>query len=292
MTWADGVYWLRVVSERSDGTVIVENLNDAGKLTVEKIREAIEPDLLLPFVPWASIDRWRAEATHSLLLPHNAESGYLAIPEKEMRERYPRTLTYLYRFKGLLEQRSGYRQLRQGQPFYICGNTGTPFRSPFKLIWRSMGTEVKAAILRERDWFGHRAPEVHKNTVSFVPFEREDEALYLCGMLNSSFVTTYALASSVRGGKSFAGTGLLGTVAVPKFDLRSREHARVVELAAQAVADPAADDRDALDRAAGDVWGFTETAVARVSETREAFAPVAIPELPLPEVQRPLGHIT
>lgn len=290
VTWADGVYWLNVKEERNDGKVIVENLYDAGKLTVPHVTEAIEPDLLMPFVPWAAIERWSATPTHSILMPHTVEGGYLPIPEDEMRRRYPATLAYLYRFKDLLEGRSGYRQLRQGQPFYILGNSGTDFRAPFKVIWRSMGTEVRAAILKYREWYGHQAPEVHKNTVSFVPLHDEAEALYLCGMLNSSYITTYALGSSVRGGKSFAGTGLLNSVAVPKYDASSPEHDAVARLAEAAISNPPSEDSDTLDAAAAAVWGFSERTLDSLRDSRDAFAKAAIPEIAVPaDTQIPIA---
>jgi hypothetical protein len=282
VTWADGVYWLDVQGARGDGRVIVENLHDAGKLKLDRVRMAIEPDLLLPFVRWASIERWSATATHSLLLPHTAETGYRAIPEEEMRRRFPATLEYLYRFKQVLERRSGYRQLRQGQPFYICGNTGTDFRAPYKVVWRSMGTEVRAAILRHKDWWGHTAPEVHKNTVSFVPLQHEEEALYLCGMLNSSYITTYALGSSVRGGKSFAGTGLLNSIAVPQYDASDYAHQRVIDIAAGAIANPLEEDRDELDETTAFVWGIDERTLDSLRETRDVFVKPELPEIALP----------
>jgi len=128
-----------------------------------------------------------------------------------------------------------------------------------------MGTEVRAAILRSQEPFGAVVPEVHKNTVSFVAFEKEDEALYVCGMLNSSFVTTYALASSVRGGKSFAGTNLLSSIRIPTYDPDDPNHREMVSLARLAVADPNSVEAGTVDDAASYVWGITPPEVLRVA---------------------------
>jgi hypothetical protein len=202
VTWLDGAYWRDVLEKRPDGNLIVENLNDAGKTKLKKVRVAIEPDLLCPFVPWPNIKRWRVVPSHSILVPHSKETGYLPIPEREMREKYPLTLEFLYRFKDSLEKRSGYRQLRQGKGFYILGNSGTNFWAKHRVVWRSMGTEVRAAPLLYRDWFGYHKPDIHKNTANFIVCSSEEEVLYVCGMLNASFITAYAIASSSRGSKA------------------------------------------------------------------------------------------
>jgi len=135
-----------------------------------------------------------------------------------------------------------------------------------------MGSDVRAAVLSERDWNGIRAPEVHKNTAVFVPCATDDEALYVCGMLNSSMITTYALASSVRGGKGFAGVNLLDTVKIPRFSPKRAAHVRVVKEARDARADPASADPDAIDAAAAAVWGISASALRQIAGTAADLA--------------------
>jgi SAM-dependent methyltransferase len=49
-TWLNGVYWVQPVQRLPGGVVVVENMHDVGRIKVERVREAIEPDLLYPLI--------------------------------------------------------------------------------------------------------------------------------------------------------------------------------------------------------------------------------------------------
>src|SRR3990172_7937834 len=77
-TWADGVYWLRVLDKRPDGLLVVENLAESGKRELPTVQAEIEPGLLYPFIGWKNIGRFRAEPTHYILMVQDPEKrvGY------------------------------------------------------------------------------------------------------------------------------------------------------------------------------------------------------------------------
>jgi hypothetical protein len=275
VTWADGIYWVQVLQATPDGKLIIANLNEEGKKKIEAVQAAIEPDLLYPFARWTNISRWRATPSCYILLPHTPESGWRAIAENDMKAKYPLTFGYLKRFESILLCRSGYVQLREGQPFYILSNTGNWIYSPWKVAWKSMGTSIEAAVLTKvTDPFVGEKPVLHKNTVVFVACASEQEAHFLCSMLNSTITDFTAKSYSV--GKSFGSPHLLEQVCIPCFDAGNSIHTRLAALSRKAHQLAAARDEASLakveaevDAAAAELWGITDK---EMQEIRRSLA--------------------
>ncbi len=89
VTWADGIYWARVVEKRPDGLLLVENLHDAGKREVECVKHPIEPEFLYPFVRWDRIRKWHARPSCYVILPHTLETGWRPVEPSLMKEVAP-----------------------------------------------------------------------------------------------------------------------------------------------------------------------------------------------------------
>jgi hypothetical protein len=124
-------------------------------------------------------------------------------------------------------------QLREGQPFYILSNTGEWIYSPWKVAWKSMATNMEAAVLSEtNDLFVGRKPIMHKNTVVFVACQSEEASHYLCAVINSTITNFIAKAYSV--GKSFGSPHLLQQICIPIFDAKNALHGRLAKLSQQA----------------------------------------------------------
>ncbi|MGA9351085.1 MAG: N-6 DNA methylase, partial [Anaerolineae bacterium] len=274
VTWADGIYWVKVLDTRPDGALIIENLGEAGKRKIETVQAAVEPDLLYPFARWTDISRWRANPSCYILLPHTPESGWRAIDEGDMKVKYPLTYSYLKRFEPVLLRRSGYVQLRQGQPFYILSNTGNWLYASWKVGWKRMGTKMEAAVLQEvDDPLVGKKPLMSKETVVYVACESEQEAHYLCAMLNSSITNFTAKSYSV--GKSFGSPHLLKQVNIPHFDPNSPIHTRLAALSQQAHQLAAGDEAGLaeveaqVDEAAAELWGITDRELKEIQRSLE-----------------------
>ena len=275
VTWADGIFWVKVLDVRPDGKLIIANLNEEGKRKIEAVQAAVESDLLYPFARWTDIGRWKATPSCYILLPHTPESGWRAIAESEMKARYPLTYSYLKRFEPILLHRSGYIQLREGQPFYILSNTGNWIYSPWKVAWKSMGTNIEATVLaKATDPLVGGKPVLHKNTVVFVACESEQEAHYLCATLNSTITNFIARSYSV--GKSFGSPHLLEQVRISRLNTANPLHVRLAALSQQAHQLAAADDEASLttveaqvDQAAAELWGITERELREIRRSLE-----------------------
>ena len=225
---ANGVYWLEVLG-RSDDGVLVRNLAAKGKHRIETVEAAIEPDLLYPLLRWGDVARYRTEPRCCILLAQDpaTRSG---IDEKLMRERYPRTLDYLERFRDLLVSRAAYRRYQQRGPFYSMYNVGPYTVAPVKVVWRRMDRRINAAVVES----SAARPPVPQETCVLVACDRSDEAHYLCAMLNSAPMGELVSAHSVRGGKGFGTPGMLNFLPLGRFDPSDPRHVELASLSRQA----------------------------------------------------------
>ncbi len=290
VTWADGVYWVES-GETRDGLVLISNLNEAGKLDVPHVEKYIEPTYLQPFIRWESVHKWHAEESHKILLPHTKETGWRAIPESEMKVDTPQTYLYFKKFEKILLGRSGYQQLRQGEPFYICSNTGPWLFAPFKVAWRTMAAPLQSCVISQASVKDRKHP-MFKNTVVFVALDREDEAHFLCSCINSPYLNLAAQSYSV--GKSFGSPHLLQQVAIPQFDPTDPTHRRLSELSLAAhnlAAELSGAPNDAglrvglseverqIDVAIGAVWGLHDTDLNSIRSALSLITRTARPKL-------------
>lgn len=176
-----------------------------------------------------------------------------------------------------------YEQLREGQPFYICSNTGPWLFAPFKVAWKTMAAPLQATVITPSGESPDTLkPALFKNTFVFVPMDDQTEAHYVCACLNSSCADLAARSYSV--GKSFGSPHLLQQVAVPKYVAANpaqiklaRLSQRAHELAARIASNPQdegakrelAEVDDQVDRAAAQLWGLTDS---DLEEIRKALA--------------------
>src|SRR5262249_48773618 len=49
-TWLNGVYWMQIVEKAGKGLLLVQNMFDVGKIAVDEVTAAIEPDLIYPLL--------------------------------------------------------------------------------------------------------------------------------------------------------------------------------------------------------------------------------------------------
>ena len=148
------MYWVEVLGP-ADGGVLVRNITAKSKRTIETVQQVIEPDLLYPLLRWGDVGRWSAVPRNFILLAQDTDRR-TGIAEAVMRERFPRTLAYLERFRDLLVSRAAYRRYQQGGPFYSMYNVGPYTIAPVKVVWRRMDRRINAAVM-ESSWCGRLA---------------------------------------------------------------------------------------------------------------------------------------
>ncbi len=271
-TWANGVYWLEITGKNNAGQVIARNLSDIGKLeNIPQVEAAIEPDLLYPLVRGRDVNRWQARSSAYLLNVQDPKErrGY---DEDWLKTQHPLTYAYLLKFEKILLQRSGFRKYfcdderKPFAPFYSLYNVGEYTLAPFKVCWGHTAQELNAGVAgSEGSQFLSKRVIVPDQTAIFVPLQAQEEAHYLCAMLNNSIfnfiATSYIVLHFV--------THILDNIAVPKFHATDKRHQRLAELSLEAhqlsAEAPEAEHKRLgtveaqIDETAAAVWGISDT---------------------------------
>ena len=256
-TWLNGVYWVRVLEELPDGTALIENLHDVGKIAVRKTQARVERDLLYPLLRGRDVQPWRAQPENCILMVQDPRTrkGYA---EVEMRAKWPLTYAYFKEFEKQLRARSGFRKYFEADdPFYSMYNVGPQTMAEVKVVWRQMTPELTPAVLE-----GAPKPLVPQHVVTLVPAATAQSAHYLCAGLACS--AAKLVAASYSTGKSFGAPHVLEHIKIPLFNPKDPTHRRLARLsqwahkaAARGDADRITEIEAEIDEAAAELWGIT-----------------------------------
>lgn len=232
-TWLNGVYWVEAIATRPDGLVVVSNCDRIGKKKVESIQSAIEAESVFPLLRGQDISRWRAEPSLSILLAQDRDQPAVALSEKTLKGERPRTYGYFLRFESQLRERSGYAKYLEpgGAPFYAVYDIGPYTFAPWKVVWRQMLPDIRAAVVGPPEEHGGGSEVarcvVPQHIVSLVAFESVTEAHYFCGQMNSS-IASFCNASYGTG-KSYGVPSLLKRLPIGPFDKQDELHATLAD---------------------------------------------------------------
>lgn len=252
----NGAYFLDVLERFPDGTVLVRNMHDEGKIKCPKVQMAIEGDLLYPLLRGYCVARWTATPSgHILMLQDPAsQRGY---PEAWLQETYPLTWKYIKKFDTLLRARKAFRKFfdPEKDPFYSMYSVTTDTLAPVKVAWMDISSTVKAVVLAGP---ARNEMPIPEHTVMFLTTTSVDEAHYVAAVLNSdpvnSVVTGYIVDNHIS-------THPIQNIAIPKFSGNSALHQTLVALSKKAHACAAVNDTGgvsnaeaAINSAVADLW--------------------------------------
>ncbi|MCS7305919.1 MAG: hypothetical protein NZ602_12540 [Thermoguttaceae bacterium] len=193
----------------------------------------LEPDLLFPLVRWQDVHRWHAQPSCWILLVQDPQRRR-GLEPTWLQEYCPAVWRYLQRWEDRLRRRAAYQRYQPHAPFYSLYNVGLYTLSAFKVVWRRMDRQLRAAVLQpiETPW-GPR-PIVPQETCCLIPTQTAQEAYYLSALLNSRWVNQLVEAVSLPGSKGFASPGMLRWIPLRRFDPRNARHQQLAELARSA----------------------------------------------------------
>jgi hypothetical protein len=247
------VYYVRIKGKTPDGRLVITNPEEPGqKKSVKQVEAAVEPDLVYPLVRGRDVKKWWVEFKDRYIILPVRQNGE-TIPHLEMKTKYPGTYDYFHNFFDELVKRSGepyktklkpYRKSplqvaeQKVPPFYWVFNA-KPSLAPYKVVWKNIAGAITgkaefscAAITDEIDdpYLGQKTiiPNV-KLMLASVP--TPEEAYYLAGVLNSTFVRSIVASYVIETGIS---THILDIIKVPKFDPNNLTQRRIAELSKKA----------------------------------------------------------
>lgn len=225
-----GVFWLGVQQVLANKNLLVRNLVKEGKRRVPEVQETIEPDLVFPAVRGADIQRWHTTHEIHVLMAQNPKTSE-PYPESEMKAKWPRTFGYLTRFKSILLSRGSrtVRELAERTAFYAMFGIGTYTVARYKVVWKRMASDLVAAVISQhKTKFGWKTV-IPTDTTSLIAVDNEDEAHYLCAILNSTVVREFVKSYS-SAGRGFGAPSVMEHVGIPKFDTKNKTHTKLAQL--------------------------------------------------------------
>jgi len=277
-TWANGIYWVRVLGKRPDGLMLIDNLEDVGRRKIASEQAAVEPDLVYPLLRGREVERWQADPSIYILAVQDPETrkGY---EESKMRVEYPHLYGYLKRFERILGSRSGMKRYfdPDKDPFYSIYNVASYTFAPYKVVWKALTrkTAVTVVSTHEDKWFDEPKVVIPEHNTIFIPTQLEQEAHYLCAVLNSDIGSLVVQAHS----SLFYSASILEHIAVPQFDTGNPIHTWLATLSHQAHQLAVARDEASLaavetqvDKAAAELWGITDRELKEIRRSLEELS--------------------
>lgn len=272
----NAVYWVDIVKERPDGLVVVQNINEGAKIKVEGVIEPLEPDLLYPLLRGRDVKRWKAVPSASILMVQDPVKRR-GIDEKKMQDNYPKTYAYLKRFEKVLRERPARGvsdMIKNGAPFYTMFAVGDYTFAPWKVVWPNIASKLDAAVIGESE--GKLILPQH--IVTLVACPTEQEAHYICALINSSCANFAAMTYSQKGGKSFGDPHILKNIRIPKFKPENKTHQKLADLSQKAHKaakggnetrglNPLSKIEAEIDTEAAKIWNLTEPELAEIQRS-------------------------
>jgi hypothetical protein len=192
------VFWVKVLKYSEDtNRALIQTLTTSELGKAREIDGSgvtwIEADLLFPLIRGRDVDSFN----------HNTKNWYQIIPnnhytdildENIFKQRFTATYEYLYKYNALLLQRSTYRRYLSRSPFYSIYCIGEYSFKKFKVVWPEQQDphRFKSAVISENP--NSIIPNkvfVPDHKLYFIGTDDEDEAHYLCAILNSKPVRTW-----------------------------------------------------------------------------------------------------
>lgn len=172
-----------------------------------------------------------------MLVPHySAGDGiYRGVPESDLKIQYPKTFEWLMYFHDVLLEtriRSGKFYDPSQFPFYKLDNVGPYTFKPYHVIWKEQSKMMVACVISSLNSteLGNKMI-VTDSKVLYASFDNEDEAHYLCAIINSKTIAKIIESYTID---TQRGVDILKNIAIPPFNKDDNIHSELVNLSKQA----------------------------------------------------------
>ena len=221
----NGAFFLEVIDRYPDGTALVRNIYDVGKIVCPRVQAPLEADLIYPLLRGRSMGRWWAKPEEHVLIVQdpNTQAAY---PTDWLQRTHPLTWAYLKKFEKLLLKRKSFQKFADPDkdPFYTMYSVADYTFHKHKVAWIDVSATMKAVVLPEAEGNEMIVPE-HK--VMFLTTGSADEAHYVAAVFNSEPVGTVVSGYIVDNSVS---THPVENIVIPRFDPDNAVHMELVSL--------------------------------------------------------------
>ena len=268
---ANAIYWVEVLNELPGSKLLVRNLGDAGRQhKFKSIERQVEGELVLPLLRGRDTARWFASPSCHILCAQSYSDFSHALSEAELKKRAPLLHSYfnIDVFRKRLQERAGYKKYLkpQGEPFWALYDIKNYTVAPHKIVIREQASQLTAAVTGSVD--GKVVIPDHK--LSLIATDSDDEAHYLCALLNSApaklLILEFGISTQIS-------VSTIGRIRVAKFDENNGKHcslARLSKLCSAVVAKgeghKLAHIEGQVDATAAKLWGITDDELKVIQE--------------------------
>ena len=227
-------------ADRARGTVELRTYkNPRSKYSIGVRTPVIETTYLRPLVKGICISRFHVEPSEYLVaFPYDRSHCKIPLDRQELNQKSPLLYQYYRENRAYLEMQTDYSDSIIGSreaEYYALARTGPYSHAPWYVVFRD-NTKWVAAVIGavETSWGGRKIPAFQNHCVSICErpdgaFITEDEAHYICGILNTHLVEAFILATSDK--RTFK---VRLPVKLPLFDAENRVHKRIAKLSREA----------------------------------------------------------
>ncbi|MFH2004827.1 MAG: N-6 DNA methylase, partial [Bacteroidota bacterium] len=219
-----GIFWLNIKQVLSDNDIIIQNLYDRGKWEIKSVEEVIESDLVHPAISGGDIERWSIVSINYVLVTQEPKTR-IGYEETIFKARWPRTFGYLLKFKNELIERAAFKKYHaeQNNPFWSQYNIAEYSFARYKVVWKRMANDIVATVVSQyKTPFGYKTI-IATDTTSLFAFDNENDAHYVCAIINSTLVRSF-IKSYSSAGRGFGAPSVMEHVGVPKFNPQNKLH--------------------------------------------------------------------
>lgn len=224
----NGVYFIKILEQHSDGMLLIENRHDIGKIKCQKVRTVIEDRFVYPLIRGRGIARWRYETDEHILVVQDPKT-HSGVPEDRLQAEYPKTWAYLRRFEKPLRKRKAFIKFfdPSKDAFYSMYLVSEQTFRPHKVVWMDISNVMKAVVVSSQE---DKLP-IPEHTAMFISVRSADEAHYLAAVLNSKPASS-AIAGYIV--DNHVSTHPAENIILPKFNRHDTLHQQLAKLSRRA----------------------------------------------------------
>ena len=210
-----------------------------SKIPVGKRTPKLETKYLRPLVKGVDISRFHIDPPKYIVaFPYDQEHTKVPIDKESLIETSPELLKYYERNKQYLMAQTKYSDKIIGDkeaPYYALARTGKYSHANWYVVFRDNTKWVSAVVGKiDTEWGGEKFPAFQNHCVSVCEkkngsFISEDEAHYICAILNSHIVEEYVMSTSDK--RTFK---IRIPVRIDEYDGNNKIHKRLSELSKKA----------------------------------------------------------
>lgn len=231
----NGLFWGTISSSKYKNTVVFNNLYDIGKKKLKNYEVLIERDLIYPILRGKDINRWCVKPEIFSIIPYSSDGKCLS--ENELKNKYPFTYKFFYKIDPEIERWLETRGIYQKHlknvnvPKHGLYDIGAYTFSKYKVVWKALASGMISSVISrfDSDVLSEKLL-IPDHNVLMVPFETEEEAYFLCGVLNSECVNDFVIAYI----SWFYSSHVLENINIPSFDRNNKNHCKIIELSKEA----------------------------------------------------------